>query len=362
MAISKRFLGRDDDRPGSVSAEKNPESPEGRDDPESADSLEARNRDRLFRAVLREVPTMDSHQVEGSVQTDMDDIRRLWRALGFPDSAGQPAYTAHDVEALRGVERLVGYGLDMDTLVRMTRGVGTTMSRLADWQVGTMLTPLDPAYAEVDRRGQELLDMLERIMPTFEALLLYAFRRHLAAAAARTEELAMEEEAQVIATTGFADMVGFTALSNELNEDEIGDLVEVFESRAHDVIAENGGRIIKSLGDSVLFVTEAPSYAVEIALGIIGVIGKDSRLPDVRVGLSTGPVIQRMGDVYGPPVNLASRLTAVARRNRVIIDEQTASVLPLESYETRPLPMRPIRGFGELVPWTVRRTRPRHRG
>ena len=163
------------------------------------------------------------------------------------------------------------------------------------------------------------------------------------------------------ATVGFADLVSFTALSNELDEHQIGELVEVFETRCSDVIADHNGRVIKTLGDSVLFLESDPVQAIDIALDIIAVIGGDERMPDVRLGLATGPVVLRMGDVYGPPVNLAARFTAVARRNRVIIDERTAELLPPTEFETRPLPARPIRGFGDIEPVTVRRTRPRHR-
>ena len=63
----------------------------------------------------------------------------------------------------------------------------------------------------------------------------------------------------------------------------------------------------------------------------------------------------RMGDVFGRPVNLASRLTAVARRNRVIVDEATAALLPAEQYRARRLPARPMHGFGLVEPVTVRR-------
>ena len=118
--------------------------------------------------------------------------------------------------------------------------------------------------------------------------------------------------------------MAFTELSNRLDEDRLGDLIELFESRCHDVVAGLGGRVIKSIGDSVLFVTEDAEAAIEAAEGIINVVGRDKRMPDVRVGLASGSVIMRLGDVFGPPVNMAARLTAVARRNRVIIDEATA--------------------------------------
>ena len=154
---------------------------------------------------------------------------------------------------------------------------------------------------------------------------------------------------------GFADIVSFTALSNRLSEERIGDLVELFESRCSDVVASQRGRVIKSIGDSVLFVNDDPVRAYDTAEGIISVVGRDSRMPDVRLGLASGSVVMRLGDVFGPPVNLAARLTAVARRNRIIIDSATAELLPADEFETRPLPARPIRGFGLVEPVAVRR-------
>ena len=158
------------------------------------------------------------------------------------------------------------------------------------------------------------------------------------------------------ATVGFADLVSFSALTNRLDDDEIGDLVEVFETRSHDAVSRRGGRVVKTQGDSVLFLAGSPADGVEIAWDIVRVIGGDKRLPDVRVGVVTGAVVLRMGDVYGPAVNLAARLVGVARRNRVITDAHTAARLSPERFETRVLPARPVRGFGDLEPVAVRRT------
>jgi adenylate cyclase len=113
--------------------------------------------------------------------------------------------------------------------------------------------------------------------------------------------------------------------------------------------------VIKSLGDSVLFVNDDPVAAYDTAEGIINVIGRDPRMPDVRVGLASGPTVMRLGDVFGPPVNMAARLTNVARRNRIIIDADTAALLPPDQFETRRLPARPVRGFGLVEPVAVRR-------
>jgi adenylate cyclase len=94
---------------------------------------------------------------------------------------------------------------------------------------------------------------------------------------------------------------------------------------------------------------------MDIACSLIDVIGSDPRLPDVSIGIATGLVVTRLGDVFGPPVNLAARLTALARRNRVLVDDATVDVLTPGVYETRRLTARPVRGFGLLEPVAIRR-------
>jgi adenylate cyclase len=226
--------------------------------------------------------------------------------------------------------------------------VGTLVHRVQELESGDDAT---------GSRATAALQMVEHLNEPFEELLVYVWRRHLAAAVGRIETLGANEEdlhtTQV--TVGFADIVAFTALSNQLDHDRLGDLVEVFESRCADVVAGQRGRVIKSIGDAVLFVNEDPIRAYDTAEGIIAVIGRDPRMPDVRVGLASGSVAMRLGDVFGPPVNMAARLTAVARRNRVIVDRATAELLPDDQFETRPLPARPVRGFGLVEPVAVRR-------
>jgi len=319
----------------------------------------------LERAILGETPGLSGTEVAAAAGMSLADARRLWRALGFPDAANQNAFTRGDRDALVLVARAVAdTGIDFETMLRLTRAVGQTVARLADWEVATLSSAVDE-FAPRDGASPDLMKasirLVEDLSPRFDQLLVYSWRRHLAAAVGRIEAFAAtDDETMTEATVGFADLVAFTALSNELDENELGDLVEIFETRCADVIADHSGRVIKTLGDSVLFLEPDPVQAIDIALDIIAVVGRDERLPDVRLGLATGPVVLRMGDVYGPPVNLAARFTSVARRNRVIIDARTAELLPAVDFETRPLPARPLRGFGDVEPVTVRRTRPRH--
>lgn len=315
----------------------------------------------LERAVLGADPTLTASEVAERTGVPIDRLRRLWWALGFPEHGTAVAFTPDDVEAVSTLDAMVdGGAIDVDLSVRMTRALGQSVARLADWEVATLahrVEELERSDQATGSRTGQGLRLLDELNPAFERLLRYAWRRHLAAALARFE--ALGARADDLHTTrlsvGFADIVGFTALSNEFSRDRIGEIVEIFESRCADVVAGQRGRIIKSLGDSVLFVNTDPTAAYDTAEGIIQVVGRDARMPEVRVGLASGDVVMRLGDVFGPPVNLASRLTAVARRNRVVIDQATADLLPEEQFETRRLPARPVRGFGLVEPLTVRR-------
>lgn len=310
---------------------------------------------------MGEEPVFNALEVADQTGATTDQARRLWRALGFPDRGAERAFTHADADAVSTLLRLVDGGVvDFDMAVNLTRAMGQTMARLADWEVATLVHRVQELEAGDDATGSRVtaaLQMVEALNVPLEELLVYVWRRHLAAAVGRVEALGANEEdlhtTQV--TVGFADIVSFTALTNQLENDRIGDLVEIFESRCADVVTGQNGRVIKSIGDAVLFVNEDPIRAYDTAEGIIAVIGRDPRMPDVRVGLSTGSVAMRLGDVFGPPVNLAARLTVVARRNRVIVDQATAERLPEDQFEARPLPARPVRGFGLVEPVAVRR-------
>ncbi len=319
-------------------------------------------RDELARLILHEGMDLTGEQVAEQAGLDLDRAERLWRSLGFADSGDVPAYGEHDVAAARLAAAAFEEGLlEERTIFRMTRALGQTLARLADWEVQTIV---DQVEADVDAgrassRLESAVAIAEHVAPGFDRLLLYAWRRHLAAAAGRLEALGAVD-AELLSTTmsiGFADLSRFTAMTNTLSDVRLGELVENFETRCTDVVTSRDGRVIKALGDAVLFVNPDPREATLTALELVANIGSRDDLPDVRVGLATGSVISRLGDVFGPPVNLAARLSHVARSNRVLVDDVTAADLTDEEFEMRTLPPRPLRGFGNVSPITVSRRR-----
>ncbi len=312
-------------------------------------------------AILGESPELTAEEVSSASGFSVEQTLKLWRALGFPTAGDDSIFTDADVRALAIVGATIERGtLDEETVLRMTRALGQMMARLADWEVGTLAGHIEKIEASDKATGSRLetaMNLVADVQPGFEELLIYVWRRHLAAAAARLAAAGNTEDHLNAAelTVGFADLVGFSAYSNEISREEIGEMVEEFENLCLDAVARRRGRVIKTLGDSVLFVSETPAGAFEVADEIIRQIVATPMLPDVRIGLATGPVELRLGDVFGPAVNLAARMMTVARRNRVICDEQTAAGLPEDEFEIRVLPSRPIRGFGELAPIAVRR-------
>jgi hypothetical protein len=126
---------------------------------------------------------------------------------------------------------------------------------------------------------------------------------------------------------GFADMVGFTVLSQQLSEDELAVVVSRFEEVAHYTVTGAGGRLVKMIGDEAMFVAESPLAAARIALGLAEAYADDELLSDVRVGLAEGPVLVQDGDYYGPVVNLAHAVVGLADPGSVLLSDDFHAAL-----------------------------------
>ncbi|MHC0433687.1 adenylate/guanylate cyclase domain-containing protein [Streptomyces sp. O3] len=279
----------------------------------------------------------------------------IWRALGFPvvdDDA--VSFTDADVAALLVGERLIAAGLiteDSETL--MTRALGQHLSRLAEWQVHTLWAWLrEHSDDQID--GDALADAVEALLPELELLQSHVWRRHLAAFAQRVLTTAEDRPDTRPQAVGFTDMVGYTRLTRRLGIAELGQALDRFETWTAGVVADGGGRVVKTIGDEVLYVCETAAGAAEIALELAA--RPDPDLPQVRTGLAHGPVLGRFGDVYGAAVNIAARLTSVARPGTVLVDTAFAGELAgTERYALRGLRPVSVGGYSRLRPVVLRR-------
>ncbi|MGW5572453.1 adenylate/guanylate cyclase domain-containing protein [Nocardia thailandica] len=290
------------------------------------------------------------------------DTGRLWTALGFPANPDDEVdYTEADVDAVRNFRGMNEVARsDIRQQAAAARTNGQALARLAEWQADLVLAEIrarvaagDPALSE----DELIRAATESTLAGIEQLQTYVWRRHLAAALARAIDSPPDsEDSTRVLAVGFADMVGFTRLTRHLHPDELATLLEAFESTTTAAITENGGWVIKNVGDEVMFAAETATAAARIALAIQESTMLVGGTPELRVGVAYGEVLKRFGDLYGSVVNIAARLTGVARPGNVLIDDEAADALAGDpAFAIRHLRSVRVRGFNRLRPHRLRR-------
>jgi len=321
----------------------------------------AEARDALERLLLDGPRRYTRLQVAELSGLPLERTQRLWRALGFADSTDDdPAYSDADIAALATLRSLIDSGfVGPETEATIARAMGQALSRLADWQTDMLADVLAGAAAQDGRdpTPDEAVDAARALLPLLKDIQDYVWRRHLAANADRLLAATGGGDRRELAV-GFADLVGYTSRSRGMGGRELGAMVEDFESTAAEVIARHAGRVVKTVGDGVLFTAASAVDAAEIALDLPDRWSAEDR-PPLRVGAAYGAVLTRLGDVYSPVVNLASRLTSVANPSTVLVDRELARRLRgRPEYRVRPLRRVSVRGYDHLQPWLVRRRPP----
>lgn len=314
---------------------------------------------RLERILLGGKRKYNRFEVAEKAGVPEERSRRLWRALGFAAVGDdEVVFTDADVEAMRTADQLVQSGLiDPSIETSVTRALGQHLSRLAEWQVH-MLWELITEQPELGRNERQIGRMVDRLLPELERVQNYVWRRHLAAYAGRALAASDEDLETRTQVVGFVDMVGYTRLTRQIDEDELSQVLDAFEALSGEVIAEHHGRVVKMIGDEVLFVADSAVDAAEIALTLTERTTADENLPAVRAGMASGRILSRFGDVYGSVVNLAARLTSVARPGTILVDKEMAAELADEpAYELRTRRPVTVRGYNRLRPAALRRAR-----
>ena len=307
--------------------------------------------DELESLLLGGVPRHTAYEVCKAAGIPYDEARRYWRAMGFADVGQARAFTDADVDALLRLGGLSRSGLFSEEFAtQVARSMGQTTARLAEWQVDALVDAFNTADLGSEQMAEFGYRIGRRVLPELEELLVYVWRRQLAAAAGRLRQQ-LQEHGEGLQAVGFADLVSFTRLSRQLSEEELAGLVSVFEANAADTVAYGGGRLIKTLGDEIMFAADSPARAARIALDLLALMRRTEAVPELRIGVAYGHVVQRNGDIYGTTVNLAARLTAMAEPDQIVIDPELAAALVGDpAFEVAPIGVRMIRGLGEVEP------------
>ncbi len=320
----------------------------------------------IDRSLFRDQAKYSRTEVSARAGVDPVVSSRLWRALGFPDVPdGAPAFSDESVAVLQTLQQRVDawfqrrdYSREdaVEALVQQVRALSGGFARVAEVLSDNVVDSVEAAReAGLDDEmiAQVYLENLE--WDSLAGLFDYVLRLQMRDAVWR--KLATDESLSTrpVLAVGFLDLVGYTALSQILEDDELGALVTRFEALTHDTIAELGGRLVKTIGDEVMFVSETPSITAQIALRLTERTGDDSVLPDARAGLAYGTVIAREGDYYGPIVNLAHRLVELAYPGTVLASEELHDALAENpSFSWGRSRDRKIRDIGRVGTWPLR--------
>jgi len=315
-------------------------------------------------------PTLTIRDLAERAGVSLGDARAFWRAMGFRDVADDDVlFTESDVNALRHVSELVtSQRMSRATVTSLVRAQSYMADRLVVWQIEALVEDLVRRHDLDDTSARiVILDRMAEIAADLEVNLLYTWRRHLAALAGRIDtEIARRpvedpdpETLPLPRALGYIDMVSFTSTTAELGPDALAALVQGFEFTARDVITSHGARVVKTIGDAVLFVADDLPTGAAVAVALIETLESRRELLPVRGSLVWGRIVSRSGDVFGPVVNLASRLVDVAEPGTVVMDPATAKRLAASPhggrYVQRPRPAATMQGIGSVVPIELRR-------
>jgi class 3 adenylate cyclase len=280
----------------------------------------------------------------------VEKMLKLSKAAGFPEPGPEDRVVserfAEVAMGMAAAEEVFGE----ETILQLVRVMGSAMARLADAIVSAFLVNVEPAARDEDRAGlavaranAEAVGLLPTVGPTLDVLL----RQHIIAARRTifgdTAGAGYETQRMCV---GFVDLVGSTALAQRLSTRELGSVLTEFETLASDCVTGCGGRVVKLIGDEVLYTARDESAGCTIALDLAASFAGHPIVPPVRAGVAVGEVLLRDGDVFGPIVNLAARAATVAGAGEVVTPIELATAAGLLA---EPLGHHRLKGFDEDI-------------
>ena len=326
--------------------------------------------------LLGEAPGLTLTEVAQRAGTSLEVARKFWRAMGFADVAPDAVhFTGQDVDALRDTMALLDEtgdsALAAASVLELLRAQSYTMDRLVLWELETFVTDLSERL-DLDDTSARLvaLDRIDGLVDLLSRQLTYVWRRHMASILGRTDaevsargrEDAGPDLYPLIRSLGFVDIVSFTQRAQGMSKAALTHMLEDFENTARDVITSRGARVVKTIGDAVMYISDDLAIAADVVTALVEELQKGPDAIRVRASLVEGRVISRSGDVFGPTVNLASRLVDAAEPGSIRLDESTAMAILRSSqagrYRVGQCHEVVAKGLGQIVPWSLERISP----
>jgi adenylate cyclase len=280
-------------------------------------------------------------------------IVRARQLLGLPkpDPADR-VFGDDEIETARSLKLFLDSGFTEDEVAQITRVLGEGMSRLAATTTAAFVRTFLAAGDDEDAVAERFANMTGELVPAVKPILASAFTAHLREGVRRgilghaELEAGQIQDAMPVAVC-FADLVGFTRLGSEVEAEELGSVAGGFAAIANEVV-EAPVRLIKTIGDAAMFVSPEPAPLVDVALSLVEAV-QAADLPALRAGVAIGPALLRAGDFYGHSVNLASRVTGIARPESVLCTKEIHDVAS-EQFDWSFAGKHRLKGVAERVP------------
>jgi adenylate cyclase len=267
-----------------------------------------------------------ARELEEQTGLPTSQLLRMRRLLGLSDaSPDDHVFGEEEIAAAQSTRLFLEAGLGEEAIAEITRVLGEGMARLASTTAPAFVSAFLQAGDTEDQVAERFATTAQRLIPAIDPVLCSAYKQHLAESVQRGMLSRAERESGEISgaheiTVCFADIVGFTRLGAEVEAQQLGSLAGKLAELASEV-TEAPVRLIKTIGDAALFVSPEPAPVVAVALALLD-RAQEVDLPSLRAGIAYGPALQRAGDFYGHAVNLASRVTGVARPESVLCTKE----------------------------------------
>lgn len=259
---------------------------------------------------------------------DLDFLLTARRAMGLPIPEDDEAvYIQADLEALQMAHVARAAGISEQDILDLMRTLGRGLSQAAEAMRAIVLRlVLEPGVSEHDL-ARRYADATAQLSPMMGPLIGNLLTLHLRQMAESEVISAAERSGGVLPGSReiavcFADLVGFTRLGEELPPADLSRLAVRLEEMAIE-IAEPPVRLVKTIGDAAMLTSLEPEPLLDAALTLLDAADAEGEhFPQLRAGVAFGPALSHAGDWFGRPVNLASRITAVARPGSVLAERQ----------------------------------------
>ncbi len=300
---------------------------------------------------LRPGPYLTQQQLADRLAVPAELIEEFRVAFALPPvEPGDPWCNEAEAEMFQAVAGGVGLFGEAG-MQRLSRVLGTSVSRVAEAMASINVERLrniaGSGATELEIAKANLAAIQNAGAPAKIMTGLLSIHLQLAAGRLREGRQSLHEET-VRCCVGFVDLAGSTTLSRSMSARELAGMVDRFEEIAHRIATNRRGRVVKFIGDEVMFVTTSADRACEIALELVEAFADDPNMRP-RAGMAAGPVLDRCGDYYGPTVNLAARLGEIAVPREVLVTTDLASQITSPGIRCEPAGRRSLRGFDEPV-------------